>query len=82
LSPKNEISEQVGLMTAVGIDVRSSLAFGRAALKGVCSLSPEAKAAVLAALDEEASAVEIDDIPGADAVTAVLVETRRWLETI
>lgn len=68
------------MMTAVGIDVRSSLAFGRAALRGVCSVSPQAKAAVLAALDEEAAAVKIDDVEGSDAVSAVLVETRRWLE--
>ena len=67
------------MMTAVGIDLRSSLAFGRAALKGVCALSPEAKAMVLAALDEEAAAVKIDDQTGAAAVTAVLHETRRWL---
>ena len=80
MSVKNETLEQAGLMTAVGIDVRSSLAFGRAALKGVCSVSPEAKAAVLAALDEEAAAVKIDDVPGSEAVGAMLVETRRWLE--
>jgi hypothetical protein len=80
LSANDHPLSQSGLMTAVGIDVRSSLAFGRAALKGVCSISPEAKAAVLAALDEEAAAVKIDDVEGSDAVSAVLVETRRWLE--
>ena len=76
----NETQSHAGLLTAVGIDVRSSLAFGRAALKGVCSVSPQAKAAVLAALDEEAAAVQIDDVEGSEAVSAVLVETRRWLE--
>ena len=80
MSVKNETLSQNGLMTAVGIDLRSSLAFGRAALKGVCSISPEAKAAVLAALEEEAAAVQIDDVPGSEAVSAVLVETRRWLQ--
>jgi hypothetical protein len=69
-------------MTAVGIDVRSSLAFGRVALRVLCSLAPDIKAAVLAALDEEAAAVAIDDVAGADAVTAVLVETRRELAAI
>ena len=80
MSVKNETLSQNGLMTAVGIDLRSSLAFGRAALKGVCSISPEAKAAVRAALEEEAAAVQIDDVPGSEAVSAVLVETRRWLQ--
>ena len=67
------------MATAVAIDLRTSLAFSRAALKGVCTVSPQAKAAVLAALDEETLAVELDDSTGSSAVAAVIGETRRRL---
>ena len=76
---KTENLTDLNMATAVAIDLRSSLAFGRAALKGVATLSPQAKQAVLTALDEEASAVELDDSPGSAAVAAVISEQRRRL---
>lgn len=64
---------------AADIDVRISLAFARAALKAVCETSPEARAAAIEALDEEAHAVSFETGAGAPAVAALIEEARQRL---
>lgn len=64
---------------ASDIDLRCAMAFARAALQAICGLSPEAKAAALAALDDEVQAAVMDGGADAEAVAAVLEEARQRL---
>lgn len=66
-------------MTAVEIDVRCALEFARAAMKGVTSVSPAAKAVVLAALDDAAEALKMEGAIDGPAVAAVLAQARHEL---
>lgn len=71
--------DQAGLMAAMDIDIRTALAFSRAALKAAAGLSAQARAEVLTALDEEIAATGLDDSTASAAVAAVIGETRQRL---
>jgi hypothetical protein len=65
---------------AADIDLRCALAFGRAALHAVSALSPTARVAALAALEEEAVSAIMDGGPEAAAVAAMLDEASQRLK--
>jgi hypothetical protein len=67
---------------AADIDLRCALAFGRAALQAVSTLSPTARGAAVAALEEEAVSAIMDGGPEAAAVAAILDEVSQRLHAV
>jgi hypothetical protein len=75
----SETTRQAASQIAADIDLRCAMAFARAALQTVSGLSAEAKAAALAALEDEIHSAAMDDGQDAAAVAAVLEEARQRL---
>ena len=65
---------------ALWIDVRTSLALCRAALRGLSVATPAVRAVVVETLKDEAAIVEMEGARGANAVVALIDDARRDLE--
>ncbi len=79
IDPENASASRA-IDAALWIDVRTSLALCRAALRGLSVATPAVRAAVVKTLKDEAALVEMEGARGANAVVALIDDARRELE--
>ena len=75
----DELQQQ---LTAIDIDVRCSLAFSRAILKGMAASSAQARHILDVALDEELSIISEDSSEHTAAVHGIVSEARAQLRQV